>query len=344
MVTFKELHIELQATIFSYFTSYEAYHVLQWVCKDWFNICRCTNFREVFFVTAHYKVICLNFNGQEEYTIDWKKNKDKDNSWLTGITMTPDYDFLVCDYDINGLHRFKFNLNTWKYEYHSLFWEFEDFEETCPEAIIFDNRKLYIAADENPILSCINENKELSIIFESETEPGIWGMTKVAKEDKTEFLCCFTDTIKRFTIFPDGTNKYEDFIVPPDSIEIKRLGSIESHNGLYYVLDSFNGNLFLFSENEFISILDSGEHLNRAFDLAFIDRELYPYIPNDKSKKQEKSSTPNTNDGVSLLVFTSNGIIEYTEEGEKIRDIQTLENTLQDCNFACKSGSTLITI
>ena len=85
-------------------------------------------------------------------------------------------------------------------------------------------------------------------------------------------------------------------------------------------------------------------NIYRAFDLAFVDREQYPFIPHiDKDEKQKKLSKEITNYGVSLLVFTSNGIIEYTEKGKKIREIQTQGNTLQDCNFACKSGSVLIT-
>ena len=337
MENINELPNELLAHIFSSFTSFEAHHVLSRVCKHWRAVCKLTNFASIFFVNAHKRIICLDPFGNILYKIPVS---DSDDTWLTGICMGPGYHLLSADYRINGLHRLSFNVKSWEIEYHSKFWE-SPTASLSPEYLIynFDNDKLFIAADSKISLlrlsytnSKIKKNKLVS-------NYPTWGMTIAdEKNDLAVFLCNKKKIIKIDNILGDPSDvQVETFSEFPESTRrlgcIKRAPRRHKYEGCHFVLDSFIGKLFRLEHDpethqvELIIAIDDFENLYRAFDICFIDRKIHPFrgVSTDKPPKNISSS-------ISMLLFCSTGIREYSEDLQYIRTIGSSD--LTDCNFA----------
>jgi len=166
-------------------------------------------------------------------------------------------------------------------------------------------------------------------------------MTKRTTSDRTEkvrFLCCFQKKVKQISV--DVSSKKistKTFIRPPEGMKIKRFGCIveipagHPKEGMYIVLDSFVGLALLYDKNgKFVAVVDKGNHLKRSFDMVFVDRDVYPF--------QGKGTVQN---GISLLIFNQNGILEYNESGKLVRTINTADNSLLDCNMAFLTPQTL---
>lgn len=342
-ITFDYLPLELQAMILSHFTSVEAFHILQYVSKSWREICKMTNFRQLLFITSHYKIHCFDLHCKEEYQIDWLTDEeDKANSWLTGICLTPDFDLLVCDYRVNGIHRFKYNTKTWKFEYDSIFFTNREDDDWSPEYILCKDRTIYIAGDSETTISTIDDKKNFKNIYSN--SKGIWGMTTKMEDGELNLFCCLPKKVIQVkNLFQNSNVVAEDFIQP--KIPGKRIGCIafippyHKKAGCVIVLDSFAGRAMLYSSDGEYILKYEDKRLKRAFDICFVDRNLHPFKGTSTNEKKENESKVGD---ISLLIFCASGILECDEDFRVIRTINTHESNLVDCNFVLITPNELI--